>query len=86
MDLQEVIGFIYIPSDFEERVSQGEQSVFLVYETTSIFLYFQALQESTSSCMLAINDYFRPEMVVFLDSNKAMQLTNAKAINVSGTA
>ena len=36
--------------------------------------------------MLAINDYYRPEMVVFLDSNNSMLLTNAKAINVSGTA
>ena len=86
MDQNQVIGVLYIPSDFDTRVSQGEQSIFLLYESTTVFLSFMSLQEATAACMLAINDYYRPEMLVFLESPNAMALTSAQAIPVEGTA
>ena len=33
-------GILYLPDDFEDRVSRGEQSVFVMYETTITFLYY----------------------------------------------
>lgn len=86
MDESKTIGVLYIPSDFDTRVSQGEQSIFILYESTTVFLSFMALQEASAACMLAINDFYRPEMLVFLDSSNAMDLTTAQPINVEGTA
>lgn len=86
MDQNKAIGVLYIPSDFDNRVSQGQQSIFVLYESTTVFLSFMALQETAASCMLAINDFYRPEMLVFLESSKAMDLTSAQPINVEGTA
>ena len=34
--------------------------------TTSAFLYYMAMQEASSGAMLALNDRYRPEMLVFL--------------------
>ena len=84
MKLGQVIGILYMPSDFEDKVSRGEQSMYIMYENTTVFLAFLALQTAASNCMLAINEYYRPEMLVFLESPDAMDLTNAKAFDVSG--
>ena len=80
-----VAGILYLPEDFEDRVGRGEQSIFIVYESTSAFLYYLALQEASASSMLALNDDYRPEMLVFLPSQSAAKLSAAQAVNVVGT-
>lgn len=86
MKMDEAAGILYLPYDFTDRVSRGDESVFIMYETTSAFLYYLAMQEASASSMLALNDRFRPEMLVFLPSEDAAQLATAQPINVVGTA
>lgn len=86
MKMDEAAGILYLPYDFTDRVSRGDESVFIMYETTSAFLYYLAMQEASASSMLALNDRFRPEMLVFLPSEDAAQLASVQPINVAGTA
>ena len=86
MKMDEAAGILYLPYDFTDRVSRGDESVFIMYETTSAFLYYLAMQEASTSSMLALNDRFRPEMLVFLPSEDAAQLASVQPINVVGTA
>ena len=86
MKMDEVAGILYLPYDFTDRVSRGDESVFIMYETTNAFLNYLAMQEASAGSMLALNDRYRPEMVVFLPSQDAAQLSVAKPIKVAGTA
>lgn len=86
MKMDEVAGILYLPYDFTDRVSRGDESVFIMYETTNAFLNYLAMQEASAGSMLALNDRYRPEMVVFLPSQDAAQLSVVKPINVAGTA
>lgn len=86
MKKDEVAGILYIPDNFDDRVSRGEESIFIMYETTSAFLYYLAMQEASASSMLALNDRIRPEMIVFLPRNAASTLVSTQAIQVAGTA
>lgn len=86
MKKNEAVGILYIPYDFEDRVSRGEESIFIMYETTNAFLYYLAMQEASSGAMLALNDRYRPQMLVFLPQNDISTLTQAKPVTVAGTA
>lgn len=86
MKMDKAAGILYLPNDFTDRVSRGDESVFIMYETTSAFLYYLAMQEASSGSMLALNDRFRPEMAVFLPTKDAAQLSVTSPINVAGTA
>ncbi|WP_455963596.1 ABC transporter permease [Bacteroides bouchesdurhonensis] len=86
MKTGKVQGIIYLPHDFEERVFRGDEAVFSLYATTDAFLYFEALQGSSSLVMLAINDKYRPDGAVFLPPQGLLAVAMAKPINVSGTA
>lgn len=86
MKMDEAAGILYLPYDFTDRVSRGDESVFIMYETTNAFLNYLVMQEASAGSMLALNDRYRPEMVVFLPSQAAAQLSVAKPINVAGTA
>lgn len=81
-----VIGIIYLPSDFETKVSRGEESVFVMYGTTNAFLCYSAIQESSSGAMLALNDRYRPNMLVFLPQQDVQELAMVKTPGVVGTA
>ena len=86
MKAGQVAGILYLPDDFEDRVARGEESVFIMYETTSAFLYYLAMQEASAASMLALNDDYRPEMLVFLPQQAAPKLASAQAVEVVGTA
>lgn len=86
MKTGQAAGILYLPDDFEERVSRGEQSVFIMYETTSAFLYYLAMQEASASSMLALNADYRSQMLVFLPRQAGAQLVSAQPIEVVGTA
>lgn len=86
MKMDEAAGILYLPYDFTDRVSRGDESIFIMYETTSAFLYYLAIQEASAGSMLALNDRYRPEMIVFLPSQDATSLSVAKPVNVAGTA
>lgn len=86
MKKNEAVGILYLPVDFADRVSLGGESIFIMYETTSAFLYYMSMQEASSGAMLALNDHFRPEMLVFLPAGSASILASAQPIGVVGTA
>lgn len=86
MKKDEAVGILYIPHDFADRVSLGDESIFIMYETTSAFLYYLAMQEASATSMLALNDLFRPEMLVFLPRQDATRLASTQPIQVAGTA
>lgn len=86
MKEKEAVGILYLPHDFADRVSVGNESVFVMYETTSAFLYYMAMQEASSSSMLALNDRYRPEMLVFLPRQSVAQLASTQPVDVAGTA
>lgn len=82
----DAVGILYLPSDFETRVARGNESLFIMYQTTSAFLYYMAMQEASSGAMLALNDRYRPEMLVFLPQQDASKIVSAQPISVVGTA
>ena len=86
MKRDEAAGILYLPYDFTDRVSRGDESIFIMYETTSAFLYYLSIQEASAGSMLALNDRYRPEMLVFLPAGDAPQLASVQPINVAGTA
>lgn len=78
--------YLVSSSDFETRVARGNESLFIMYQTTSAFLYYMAMQEASSGAMLALNDRYRPEMLVFLPQQDASKIVSAQPISVVGTA
>lgn len=86
MKRDEAAGILYLPDDFTDRVSRGDESIFIMYETTSAFLYYLSIQEASAGSMLALNDRYRPEMLVFLPAGDAEQLASVQPIDVAGTA
>lgn len=51
MKMDEVAGILYLPYDFTDRVSRGDESVFIMYETTNAFLNYLAMQEASAGSM-----------------------------------
>lgn len=86
LKMNEAAGILYLPDDFTDRVSRGDESVFIMYETTDAFLYYLAMQEASASSMLALNADYRPSMAVFLPAGDVAQLSATQPINVAGTA
>lgn len=86
LKMNEAAGILYLPDDFTDRVSRGDESVFIMYETTDAFLYYLAMQEASASSMLALNADYRPSMAVFLPAADVAQLSATQPINVAGTA
>lgn len=84
--MNEAAGILYLPDNFDDRVSRGEESVFIMFETTDAFLYYMAMQEASAGSMLALNDRYRPELAVFLPGQDALRLSQVRPISVSGTA
>ena len=76
----------YIPSDFDARVGRGEEAIYIMYSTTTAFLYFASMQEASAGAMLAVNDDVRPEQVVFLPQDDIQSVVQTKSVDVVGTA
>ena len=86
MKCDEVVGIVYIPSDFDARVGRGEEAIYIMYSTTTAFLYFASMQEASAGAMLAVNDDVRPEQVVFLPQDDIQSVVQTKSVDVVGTA
>jgi ABC-2 type transport system permease protein len=86
MKCDEVVGIVYIPSDFDARVGRGEEAIYIMYSTTTAFLYFASMQEASAGAMLAVNDDVRPGQVVFLPRNDIQPVVQTRPIDVVGIA
>ena len=82
----EVAGIVYLPHDFETRLSRGERSVFTLYATTDAFLEYKGLQEAVTGVMLAMNDAHRSEGLPFLPEQGVVAATYARPVSVIGTS
>ena len=86
MERDDVVGIVYVPSDFDARVGRGEEAVYIMYSTTTAFLYYASMQEASAGAMLAVNDDVRPGQVGFLPQDDVLSVVQTKAIDVAGTA
>ena len=82
MKCDEVVGIVYIPSDFDARVGRGEEAIYIMYSTTTAFLYFASMQEASAGAMLAVNDDVRPEQVVFLPQDDIQSVVSNKSLSM----
>lgn len=82
----QVFGILYLPDDFEDRVARSEESVFMMYETTSAFLYYLSMQEASASSMLALNDDIRMGMLDLLSQQDASAFASTQTVGVVGSA
>jgi len=51
-DKQEVHGLIYIPADFNKKLSKGEQATISTYSDMSSFMYYRAMMMATNYSIL----------------------------------
>lgn len=86
MKQDDVVGIVYIPGDFDARVGRGEEAIYILYSTTTAFLYYASMQEASAGAMLAVNDDVRPEQVVFLPQEDIQPIVQTSTIDVAGTA
>ena len=86
MKQREVVGIVYIPEDFDGRVGRGEEAVYVMYSTTTAFLYYASMQEASAGAMLAVNDEVRPNQVVFLPQKDIQPIIRTSSIDVVGMA
>lgn len=82
----DVYGILFLPTDFDERVGRGEVAVFLTHNITMTFLYDAALQEASSSALLALNDVVRPRQLVFLNPDAVPSIVATRSMGVQGVA
>ena len=86
MKNNEVVGIVFLPADFDAKVGQGNESVFVSYNTTMAFLSYAALKEASNEAMLALNTAVRPGQIVFLNSNAVEPIIDTRNIQVQGIA
>ena len=82
----EVAGILSLPSDFDAKVGQGGEAVFVSFNNTIAFLSYAAIKEASSGAMLSLDDSVRPGQVVFLEPNVVKPVVNTPSIEVQGFA
>ncbi|MCD8166963.1 MAG: ABC transporter permease [Bacteroides sp.] len=85
MKEDKVVGILYLPYDFEERLFRGKEALFVMYSMTNAFLYYLSLQEATSYVMLALDDKYRTGGIVFLPVGGILGVATAQPVTVTGT-
>lgn len=86
MKKNEVAGIVFMPKDFDKKVGKGEEALFVAYNNTASFIYYEALAEGFSGAMLALDDAVRQNQLVFLNSDAVSAITNTRSIGVQGIA
>ena len=70
------------PRTFDARVGRGEEAIYIMYSTTTAFLYFASMQEASAGAMLAVNDDVRPEQVVFLPQDDIQSVDYKQSLSM----
>ncbi|MGL4292231.1 MAG: ABC transporter permease [Bacteroidales bacterium] len=87
MKKNDVVGILLIPDRFEKKIEQGEETLTIMYQTTTAFLYYLAVQNATAFTMKSFNDQIRPDQLVFLPEDAAPVMAQAQSpVSVNGTA
>ena len=74
-------GLNYLSPSYLSKVA-----IYIMYSTTTAFLYFASMQEASAGAMLAVNDDVRPEQVVFLPQDDIQSVVQTRSVDVVGTA
>ena len=82
----EVYGILYLPRDFEERMLQGEPSVYPFYATTDAFLYYEALERANLEVMEAMDAAYRLQLVPLTAPQELLAAATQSPVTVVGTA
>lgn len=86
MKSHKVRGIIYIPQDFEEKVTNGESGTIMFYETTTTFLYYLNMQSASNGAVQKLNDEYRQEIIKTLPPATLAALSSASLVSIKGTA
>ena len=78
----EIIGFLYIPSELKDNVMRGEQTECIIYGSTLSFLDYLNISESVNFASLEINSELLPDMLNSLNMIDLLFLVNDKAVNI----
>ena len=86
MKSEQVRGIVYIPADFEKRVSTSLQAVSILEGSTTSLLYYLALQESCVAVMQQINDEYRADVVDNLPLEGKLAIAKAPQFTINGVS
>ncbi len=86
MKSHKVRGIIYIPPDFEEKVTNGESGTIMFYKTTTTFLYYLNMQAASNGAVQKLNDDYRQEIIKTLPPATLVALSSAPSVHIKGTA
>ncbi len=86
MKSADVKGIICIPPQFAAQAAQGIGAHYIVYETTTSFLYYLTIQKAAASAMQEINNTLRPQTVQQLQLQQQAVIAQAPALEVKTTA
>ncbi len=78
----EIIGFLYIPSELKENVMRSEQTECIIYGSTLSFLDYLNISEAVNFASLEINSELLPDMLNSLNMVDLLFLANDKAVNI----
>ena len=78
----EIIGFVYIPSELKENIMKGKKTECIIYGSTLSFLNYLNISESVNFSSLEINSELLPEMLKSLNMIDLLFLANDKAISI----
>lgn len=84
MKKDEVSAIVYIPSDFDNKVNRGDQSIFVTYGHTNAFLEYSSIAQATAGAMLELDARCRPNMVVFMPKSALYAMSLSQTIPVVG--
>lgn len=84
MESHAIRGIVYLPHNFSNLVNNAEESVFLMYETTTSFLYYLTIQGSAVQAMQQINNEYRINIIKLLPRQAQLQLAQAPGLSITG--
>lgn len=81
-----VLGILYLPYDFEQRLFRGETSIFPFYASTDAFLYYEALEKANLQVMEAMDAAYRLQLAENLSPQELVTVAIQQPIEVVGNA
>ena len=78
-----VKGIIILPKNFSALIAQGLESQFIVYETTTSFLYYLTIQEGAAATMQELNSSLRENVVRNLPLNQQLTVAQTPTFNTN---
>lgn len=79
-------GIIILPAEFSTLIAQGVESQFVVYETTTSFLYYLTIQKGAAATMQMLNSSFRENVVRNLPLNQQLIVAQTPSFNTNHIA